>query len=301
MQNEERDFQSRLIANSENEAGQSPPRFFGGLGLRPVHYPEYFQSPPEIISWLEIISENYMDSEGRPLRTLEKLQQLYPIALHGVSLSIAAPEDLDQDYLGRLKKLVDRVQPIIVSDHLCWTGYSAHNVHDLLPIVHDKDSLNFIAGKVQRVQETLGREIALENVSSYIESRDSTMSEAEFLCALHRKTGCRVLLDLNNIYVSETNFQRDPRHFIDAIPGEAVAQVHLAGFSDMGKFLFDTHSRSVFPEVWALYQYALSKIAGKPLLIEWDAEIPDLGTVARELEKARAIFHEVLSAREPRL
>jgi uncharacterized protein (UPF0276 family) len=287
-----------------SDADESPHRSFhsgfnGGVGLRPVHYPDYFNSPPKNISWLEIISENYMDSEGRPRHIIETLRRDYPIATHGVSLSIGSPENINLDYLTRLKKHIERIDPFIVSDHLCWTGFSAHNAHDLLPLVHNESSLEIIARKVSQVQDFLDRPIALENVSSYIESRHSTFSEAEFLARLCAKTGCKLLLDINNIHVSETNFSRDPKKFVDAIPAEHIAQVHLAGFSDMGKFLFDTHSNPVFPAVWDLYEYALPKIHGVPTLIEWDENIPSLLELSTELAKAET-RHRALSKSAPR-
>jgi uncharacterized protein len=270
-------------------------RFFGGVGLRSLHYPDFLegQVPPQI-SWLEVISENYMDSQGRPRKIIRQLRDRFPIACHGVSLSIAGPDDLDFNYLEKLKRLLDDVEPFIVSDHLCWTGHSAHNIHDLLPIVHNEETLEYVSARVTKVQDYLKRRLALENVSAYIESKHSTMSEAEFLKQLSKKTGCRVLLDLNNIYVSETNFLRDPKLFIDTLPREAIAQIHLAGFSDRGKFLFDTHSKPVFPAVWELYQYALPKISEKPILLEWDEEIPSLDRLGSELQIAHQLRENFL-------
>ncbi len=259
--------------------------FQGGVGLRPLHYPDFLntEEKPSAISWLEIISENYMDSHGRPIEVVRELRKKYPIACHGVSLSIAAPEELDFAYLDRLKRLYSEIDPFLISDHLCWTGQSAHNLHDLLPIVHDAQTLDFVCERVAKVQDYLGRNLVLENVSVYVESTRSTMSEAEFLVALAKRTGAKLLLDINNVYVSETNFSRDPKLFIDSIPREFIAQIHLAGFSDMGDFLFDTHSKPVYPAVWELYRYALPKVYGLPTLLEWDEDIPSLLRINEEL------------------
>jgi uncharacterized protein (UPF0276 family) len=290
--------ESKQLNSQEGSQPVTQQLFRGGVGLRPVHYDEYASSPPSNITWLEIISENYMDTEGRPLSILENLRKNYPMAAHGVSLNIGSPDPVNFDYLKRLKTLINRLDPFIVSDHLCWTGFSAHNAHDLLPLVHNESALATISQKVSQVQDFLGRPIALENVSSYIESKHSTMSEAEFLNALTQQSGCQILLDINNIYVSESNFARDPKKFIDAIRPESVAQIHLAGFSDMGKFYFDTHSNPVFAEVWELYRYALPQFHAKPTLIEWDENIPDLKTLGQELAKAEKIHADYFDSQQ---
>ncbi len=269
-----------------------------GVGLRSEHYPHLLERPRTTVQWFEAISENYMDTAGRPLAVLEKIRSSFPVALHGVSLSIgykpphgdAAMEEAFGEqrarYLARLKELVRRIDPIIVSDHLCWTGVPGGNVHDLLPTPFTDEALDWITSQVDAVQQVLGRSIVLENVSSYLTWASSTRSEQEFLVEVARRSGCKVLLDINNVYVSARNHGFDARAYLDAIPSDLVAQVHLAGHTDCGTHLFDTHSAPVCDDVWDLFAATIVRLPGVPVLIEWDAEIPPFERLEAEAQQA---------------
>jgi uncharacterized protein (UPF0276 family) len=245
------------------------------------------------MDWFEAISENFMDSGGRPLHILEQVRQHYPVALHGVSLSIGSCDPLNRQYLTRLKALADRIDPAIVSDHLCWSGVDGEQLHDLLPLPLTEEAVRHIASRVDQVQRFLKRRILLENVSTYVTYQHSTMPEWEFLTAVAQRSGCGILLDLNNIYVNAYNHQFDPAEYLNHIPGELVGQFHLAGHTDLGTYLFDTHSRPVIKEVWALYREALHRWGPVTTLIEWDEDIPEFPVLAEEAEKARAIYVQV--------
>ena len=263
-----------------------------GVGLRSEHYEFITQAWPAM-DWFEAISENFMDSGGRPLAILESVRARYPVALHGVALSIGSTDPLDRTYLARLKTLADRIEPAIVSDHLCWTGVEGEQLHDLLPLPFTEESLRHVVERVQQVQEALGRRLLLENVSAYVTFRHSTMPEWEFLTAVAQRSGCGILLDLNNIYVNAYNHQFDARDYLRHIPGELVGQFHLAGHTDMGAYLFDTHSRPVIDAVWGLYRNALDRWGPVTTLIEWDEEIPPFPRLAEEADRARAIAAEL--------
>ncbi len=267
---------------------------FVGVGLRSAHFPHLLGRPGADVDWFEAISENYMDSQGRPLEVLLKIREDYPIALHGVSMSIGGVEGIRPDYLRRLKALADRTDPFLVTDHLCFTGAHASNVHDLLPLPYTAEAASTVARNVAQAQEALGRQIALENVSSYLSYRESEMTEWEFIVTIARRAGCRILLDVNNVFVSATNHGFKAEDYVDAIPSELVAQIHLGGYSDMGNFLFDTHSRAPTPAVWALYRRVIARMPGTPTLIEWDADIPDWAELEAQARKAAAIAEEVL-------
>lgn len=222
---------------------------------------------------------------------MEKMRADFPIAAHGVSLSIADPNGLDFTYLKNLKKFFDRIDPLIVSDHLCWTGIKPINLHDLLPIPFTEDLLVELVKRVDQVQSYLGRQILLENVSSYLRFGSSQMSEWEFLANLVKKSGCGLLLDLNNLYVNCQNHRFSPYEFLDGLPKESIQQIHLAGFSDKGSYLFDTHSQKVFSEVWQLYRH-LTKEISAPVIIEWDENIPGFSVLEEEVVKAKNILKE---------
>ncbi len=272
-----------------------------GVGLRPVHYPYLQEGPRTGVGWFEVISENFMNTEGRPLEVLRRMRRDFPIGLHGVSLSIgyepdptdaAACERFAEErtlYLDRLRGLIDRIDPWIVTDHLCWTGVPGGNVHDLLPLPYTEHSLDWIARQLDIVQNALGRTIALENPSSYLTFRSSEMSEQEFLVELTRRSGAQILLDVNNVYVSATNHGFDPVAYLDAIPSESVAQIHLAGHTDMGTHLFDTHAGPVCDTVWELFDRTVARLPEVPVLIEWDADIPEFSVLESEAAKAAAI------------
>jgi uncharacterized protein (UPF0276 family) len=227
---------------------------------------------------------------------LERVRRDYPVALHGVSMSLGAAEPLDARYLARLKELIERIEPAVVSDHLCWTGLGGHNSHDLLPLPRTQEAARVAARKIRRAQEVLGRRILVENVSSYLEFRDSEMPEADFLRAVVEDADCGILLDVNNLYVNARNHGLDPVRFLDRIPPARVAQIHLAGHEDHGALVIDTHDHPVADPVWDLYRKAVERLGPVPTLIEWDAEIPAFDVVLGEARKADAIIGAVAHA-----
>ena len=261
-----------------------------GVGLRPTHYPYLEPRPQTQVSWFEAISENYMDSQGRPLDMLELIRKDYPVALHGVSLSIACYEGLRQNYLRSLRHLVRRIDPFIVSDHLCWTGLQQQNLHDLLPIPYTEEALKLIVDHVDQVQTYLQRPMLFENVSTYLQVPDGNYTEWDFLIEVANRSGCGILLDVNNIYVNATNHEFDPKIFLDAIPPHIIGQLHLAGYTDMGTHLFDTHSKPVYPEVWDLFSTIIARAPDVPVLIEWDEDIPEFPRLEEEAHKAARIW-----------
>ncbi|MBI4431859.1 MAG: DUF692 family protein [Candidatus Omnitrophica bacterium] len=261
-----------------------------GVGLRTEHF-SHITSQWPAMDWFEAISENFMDTGGRPLRILEQVRARYLLALHGVGLSIGSADPLDQPYLERLKKLVDRIEPFIVSDHLCWSSVDGKNLHDLLPLPYTEEAADYVAARVRQVQDFLGRPILLENVSTYVTYKHSAMPEWEFITAVAKRSGCGILLDLNNIYVNAVNHRFDPFDYLKRVPAGLVGQFHLAGHTDMGDFLFDTHGSPVIDPVWKLYEEAVSRYGQVPTLIEWDADIPEFSRLAEEAEKARQILN----------
>jgi uncharacterized protein (UPF0276 family) len=259
-----------------------------GLGLRPEHYEEIAASPGKV-SWFEALSENYMVEGGSPLYWLDRFRRDYPMALHGVSLSIGSIDPLDLAYLDELKKLVARVQPMWVSDHLCFTGLRGLNMHDLLPLPYTEEALDHVAERVLRVQDHLGRRLVLENVSSYVTYAASELSEWEFIAELSQRADCDVLLDVNNVYVSAFNHEFDALAYLRAMPRERVRQFHLAGHTHKGSHIIDTHDHPIVPGVWDLYAEALRLFPGVPTMIERDADIPPYAELLGELDQARAI------------
>lgn len=264
-----------------------------GLGLRPDHYPE-FLAGPQPVDWLEIISENYMVPGGKPLAMLDAIRADYPVVMHGVSLSIGSDEPLDMDYLGQLRTLEQRVGPLWISDHLCWTGINAHNTHDLLPLPYDAPALDCVVGNIGRVQDYLGRRILIENPSSYVTFRSSDRSEWEFLAEMAERADCLLLLDVNNIYVSARNHGFDPLDYLAGLPADRIQQIHLAGHSDMGDYVIDTHDAAVCDAVWELYARAIGMFGPVATMIERDDDIPPLADVIAELDRARALAASVL-------
>jgi len=262
--------------------------------LRRDHF-ERVLSAPTRIDWFEAITENFMVDGGKPRDVLSRVRERYPVVLHGVSLSIGSTDPLNEDYLAALKELAGRVQPAWVSDHLCWAGVGGHYAHDLLPLPYTEEALAHVVARVHRVQERLGRAIALENVSSYVSYRQSTMPEWEFLAEVARRSGCGILLDVNNIYVSARNHGFDARAYIDGVPVDTVWQFHLAGHSDKGDFLLDTHDHPVCDPVWDLYAHAVRRFGPVSTLIEWDDHIPTFERLEEESERARAIATGVVA------
>lgn len=268
------------------------PAACAGVGLRKEHFRRLLERPKTAVRWFEAVSENYMDSQGRPLLALESVRRDYPIALHGVSMSIGSVEGVDPRYLKNLKALIERIDPFIVSDHLCWSYARPKNMHDLLPLPFTQEACSLAAKNLEQVQSALGRAIALENVSSYLTYKSSEMPEWDFLTEVARRSGCKILLDVNNVYVSAKNHGFDPIAYLDAIDPELVVQMHLAGFTDMGEYLFDTHSRPVAPDVWKLFRHAVRRFAHAPYMVEWDEDIPDFAVLEAEAVKAAEIWTE---------
>ena len=264
-----------------------------GLGLRPDHYPDFLREP-QPVDWLEIISENYMVPGGKPLAMLDAIRADYPMVMHGVSLSIGSDEPLDMDYLAALKALERRVEPLWISDHLCWTGINAHNTHDLLPLPYDAPALDCVVENIGRVQDYLGRRILIENPSSYVTFRSSDRSEWEFLAEMAGRADCLLLLDVNNIYVSARNHGFDPEDYLAGLPVDRIQQIHLAGHSDMGDYVIDTHDADVCDAVWGLYASAIRRFGSVATMIERDDAIPPLADVLAELDRARALAARAL-------
>lgn len=262
-----------------------------GVGLREVHYPHLMRTPAADwgVDWFEAITENYLDNQGWGMRVLEHVAAHRPVVLHGVSLSIGSSAPLDFDYLAKLRDLAEAVQPLWISDHLCWTGINGINSHDLLPMPLTEESLVHVAGRVRAVQEFLGRPLIVENPSSYLQFAADQMPECEFLARLVEMTGCGLLLDVNNVHVSAFNHGFDPLAYIDALPADAVVQVHLAGPSDCGTHLIDTHDHPVPDAVWALYARAWERCGPVATLLEWDAKIPPFAELAAELARAKTV------------
>lgn len=261
------------------------PKLGLGLGLRNVHFETILAQRPAV-DWFEAISENFMDSGGRPRAVIREVAEHYPLALHGVSLSIGSADPLDLDYLARLKRLAAEVEPAWISDHLCWTGVMGLNSHDLLPMPLTEDSLAHVAARVRQVQDVLGRPLILENPSSYVRFTHSTLEEPEYLRRLADETGCGLLLDVNNVYVTCFNAGTDPLAYLDAFPMDRVVQMHLAGHQHRGTHIIDTHDRPVRPEVWELFRLAWARTGGAATLLEWDGDIPSFGECHAELLKA---------------
>jgi len=263
-----------------------------GLGLRSRHFDHILERCPEV-GWFEIVSENFMDSGGRPRQVVRRIAERYPIVMHGVSLSIGSTDPLNFGYLTRLRALADELSVQWVSDHLCWTGVNGFNTHDLLPLVLDERSLAHVIGRVHAVQDFLARPLVLENPSSYVTFCASTIPEWEFLAAVARATGCGILLDVNNVFVSAFNHDFDPVQYIEALPADRIVQVHLAGHRHCGTHIIDTHDGPVADPVWALYAKAWKHTGGVATLLEWDGAIPEFEVLHAELAKAKRFWgHE---------
>ena len=259
-----------------------------GIGLRTDHFAHILQHQPDV-DWFEIISENFMDSHGRPRYVLDQIAERYPIVMHGVSLSIGSSDPLNFGYLSRLKQLAAAVHPRWISDHLCWTGVAGRNSHDLLPLPFNSASLRHVIDRIRIVQDYLERPLVLENPSSYVTFADSTMDEWDFVFEMAEEADCGLLLDVNNVYVSSRNHDFDPAEFIRSIPHERVVQFHLAGHTDLGTHVIDTHDNHVVDAVWQLYALAHELTGGVSTLLEWDAQIPEFPVVHKEVLKARQL------------
>lgn len=278
-----------------------PPR--AGVGLKAEHYRTILKNRPDI-GFFEVHAENYMGAGGPPHRYLTEIREIYPLSLHGVGLSIGADRPLDKDHLGRLKQLIGRYAPGLFSEHLAWSTHEATFLNDLLPVPYTLETLARVSEHIDEVQETLGRQMLLENPTTYLTFADSTFSEIEFIAEVARRTGCGLLLDVNNVHVASTNQNWDPIGYIDAYPLEHVQEIHLAGHAkeadDKGRaLLIDTHDRPIDEIVWGLFAHAVKRVGAVPTLIEWDAEVPAWSTLKLEAERAEAIMFGA-QARETR-
>jgi uncharacterized protein (UPF0276 family) len=265
-----------------------------GVGLRTVHFGHILNKKPTV-DWFEIVTENFLDTGGRPLWVLDQISERYPIVLHGVSMSVGSTDPLNRSYIAKVKALAKRVRAVWVSDHVCWTGVAGRNLHDLLPLPYTEEALGHIVKRIRQVQEVLERPLVLENPSSYAEFKSSTMPEWEFLARMAEGSGCGLLLDVNNVYVSSFNHGFDPEAYLRAIPPERVAYYHLAGHTNLGTHLLDTHIGPVINPVWKLYGLAQRLSGGRSTLLEWDEQIPGFTVVHREVLKARKHLEAALA------
>ncbi|MBU1190155.1 MAG: DUF692 domain-containing protein [Gammaproteobacteria bacterium] len=281
---------------NEHDVEQRP--YLGyGLGLRPSHYLDILEQQPSVASvdWFEALTENYLVPGGKPLYFLEQVRKNYPIVLHGVSMSIGATEPLNLEYLHQVKNLARRIDAAWISDHLCWTGTQGINLHDLMPLPYTEEAIQHVASRVAQVQDILGRQILLENVSSYVTYCDSQLAEWDFLNAIAEAADCLILLDINNIHVSAFNHGFKPQEYLDGIAPQRVRQFHLAGHQNHGDYIIDTHDEPVIDAVWDLYAAALRRFGPVSTMIERDDNIPPLVELLGELDQARRIGTKVLS------
>jgi len=272
-----------------NEACVNQRPYLGyGLGLRPVHYQDILEQLPAV-DWFEALTENYLVPGGKPLYFLDRVREHYPVVLHGVSMSIGASEPLNLDYLRQVKALARRIEAEWISDHLCWTGVHGKNLHDLMPLPYTEETIRHVAGRVRQAQDVLGRQLLLENVSSYVTYRASQISEWEFLGAVAEAADCLILLDINNIHVSAFNHGFDAQDYLDGIDPRRVRQIHLAGHQNHGDYIIDTHDEPIIDAVWDLYAAALRRFGPVSTMIERDDNIPPLAELIDELDQARRI------------
>ena len=269
-----------------------------GIGLRAPHYRELLERRPAL-AFLEVHSENYFCAGGAPLAWLERFRACYALSLHGVGLSLGSADPLDERHLGKLDALVRRFEPALVSEHLCWSSVGARHANDLLPLPYTEEALDHVVERIERVQERLARRILVENVSSYLEFAHSTIAEWDFVAEAARRSGCGVLLDVNNIWVNSVNHGFDARRYLASIDARAVGEIHLAGFERSGELLLDTHGARVSADVWALYAAALARIGARPTLVEWDSAIPPLDVLLDEARTARAHLARTSSVLAP--
>ncbi|MDR4470135.1 MAG: DUF692 domain-containing protein [Nitrospira sp.] len=260
-----------------------------GIGLRSDHYREILHEAPPV-AWMEVHSENYFGEGGASLRMLERIRSQYPLSFHGVGLSLGSIDPLNRTHLEKLKDAIDRFEPSFVSEHLSWSSIDGQFFNDLLPLPYTQESLRHVCGRIEEVQTLLRRTLLIENISRYLTWHESTIPEGEFLAEVVRRTGCGILLDLNNLYVNAVNFHLDPTRFLEALPREAVQEIHLAGFDHVGRWLVDTHGQAVYPEVWSLYQWALHHFGPRPTLIEWDTNLPPLSVLVAQATHADVLL-----------
>ena len=259
-----------------------------GIGLRSPHYQDILTHQPAV-PWFEVLSDNYLSPGGMPLYYLEQIRHNYPVTLHGVGMSLGSTDPLNLDYLLRLKRLAQRIEPAYISDHLAWISINGYYLNELLPLPYTEQVMEHLAQRILQVQEFLGRQILIENPSLYLSFTDSTMPEWEFIQGLLEQADCYLLLDLNNVYVSATNQGFDPFDYLSALPTNRVKEIHLAGYEEREDYLFDTHGHPVHNPVWQLYQGALERFGAVPTLIEWDTDIPDFEVLMAEASKAQQL------------
>lgn len=263
-----------------------------GVGFRANHFKYIEQNKPDI-PWFEVLVDNYMMEAGSSLYYLEQTADTYPVTFHGVGMSLGSVDKLNQSYLFKLKRLIKQFNPVYVSDHLCWTSVNGYHSHDLLPMPYTDEAIKLLVKHIQEVQDYLERRILIENVSSYCSFKDSILQEWEFLKIVAEDADCDILLDINNIYVSSVNHKLNAMDYLKHIPVERVKEIHLAGYTDMGTHLLDTHGEAVHEPVWKLYEQALNKFGNVPTLIEWDNDIPDFHVLENEARKAESILQQV--------
>jgi uncharacterized protein (UPF0276 family) len=260
-----------------------------GIGLRSPHVAQVLAERPGV-AWFEVHSENYYVDGGPVLATLERVRADYPLSLHGVGMSLGAADPLDRRHVEKLRRLIGLTEPALVSEHLCWSSVGGRHLNDLLPLPYTEEALEHVCARIAELQDLLRREILVENVSSYLAFADATLSEWEFVAAVAQRTGCKLLLDVNNVYVNAMNHGFDADGYIAAMPPEAVAEIHLAGFDARGSCLIDTHGTPVASEVWALYERTIERLGPRPTLIEWDTDIPALEVLQREAAAAQRVL-----------
>jgi uncharacterized protein (UPF0276 family) len=257
-----------------------------GIGLRTTHYGHILSKWPDV-DWFEIISENFMHTGGRPMQVLDQIVERYDVVMHGVSMSIGSTDPLDWDYLRELKKLAKRVNPVWLGDHLCWTGVLGKNSHDLLPVPYNEETLAYVVERIKTIQDFLERPLVIENPSTYVTFKASTMPEEEFVARMAEEADCALLLDVNNVYVSSRNHDLDPMEYLKQVPYDRVVQIHLAGHTEKGTHCIDTHDGPVIDPVWTLYAEVMRRAGGRATLLEWDDKIPEFPVVHAEALRAR--------------
>ena len=266
-----------------------------GIGLRAPHYTEFLEKRPKV-AWIEVHSENYFGEGGKHLYVLENLRYDYPISIHGVSLSLGSADELNWHYLKKLKDLINRINPCLVSDHLSWSSIDGQYLHDLLPLPYTQETLDHLIPRIQQVQEYLQRPILIENITGYVRYENNSFTEWEFLKEVATRSGCGIILDINNIYVNASNFNFNPDIYLSALPPHLVQEIHLGGFSSTlineKEILIDSHNRPIVPAVWELYQRAIQHIGRKATMIEWDTDLPTLDALCLEALRAEKILRE---------
>ncbi|HAT8857513.1 TPA: DUF692 family protein [Legionella pneumophila subsp. pneumophila] len=273
---------------SPNKSDQKLPYLGFGLGLRPNYYEEILTSKPDL-DWFEILTENYLIPGGKPLFYLDKIREHYSIVMHGVSLSLGSTDPLNWDYLKQVQELASRIEPVWISDHLCWTGIHGLNTHDLLPVPYTTEAIQHIVSRIQEIQDFLKRPFLIENVSSYLTYKQSEMSEWDFILEIVKQSGCYLLLDVNNVYVSSFNHNFDPMAYINSMPPGRVAQIHLAGHTNHGNYIIDTHNAPVIEPVWDLYEATIQRLGPVSTMIERDDNMPDFSELLSEINHAKRL------------